>query len=78
MLHAVIQTDNDAFHFFGEVNGYNMQTLRQHVCQTTKEVGPVRLLLRIDPNDQEAFKTLGRKWLSNVSETIVEISVRAN
>jgi len=78
MLHAVIQTDNDAFHFFGEVNGYNMQTLRQHVCQTMREVGSVRLLVRIDPTDREAFKTLGRKWLSNVSETIVEVSVRAN
>jgi len=78
MLHAVIQTDRDAFHFFGEVNGYNMQTLRQHVCQTMKEAGSVRLLLRIDPTDREVFKTLGPKWLSNVAGTIVEVSVRAN
>jgi hypothetical protein len=78
MLHAVIQTDSDAFHFFGEVNGYNMQTLHQHVCQTMREVGSVRLLLRIDPADQEVFKALGPKWLSNVAGTIVEVSVRAN
>ena len=39
MLHAVIRSGRDAMHFFAEVNGYNLQTLQQHVRQTSREDG---------------------------------------
>lgn len=78
MLHAVIRTDSDAFHFFGEVNGYNLQTLRQHVHQTVRESGPIRLQLKIDPKDQLSFHTAMRNWLSQLQDsgTVIEVSVR--
>jgi hypothetical protein len=78
MLHAVIRTEHDAFHFFGEVNGYNMQTLCQHVRQSNREGCTVRLQLRIDSIDRETFETHGSKWLSSIAGTRVDIRVRSH
>jgi hypothetical protein len=75
MLHAVIRTEYDAFHFFGEVNGYNMQTLCQHVAQSTREGCTARLQLRIDATDRENFETHCSKWLSRIAGTRVDIRV---
>jgi hypothetical protein len=78
MLHAVIRTDNDAFHFFGEVSGYNVQTLQQHVRHTVREAGAVRLQFKIDPEDQEVFRASTARWLSQLASdgTVVEVAVR--
>lgn len=78
MLHAVIRTDSDAFHFFGEVSRYNVETLRQHVQQTARESGPVRLQLKIDPSDRRAFLAATERWLSRLADngTLVEVNVR--
>ena len=77
MLHAVIRTDVDAFHFFGEVNGYNLQTLQQHVRQTVREGGTVRLQMHIEPADRAAFHASADRWLSRLANagTVVEIKV---
>ena len=78
MLHAVIRTDTDAFHFFGEVSGYNLQTLQQHVRQTARESGVVRLQFKIDSTDQAAFDATAGHWLSRLADagTVVEVNVR--
>ena len=78
MLHAVIRTESDAFHFFGEVNGYNVQTLQQHVRQTVHDTGAVRLQFEIDPEDQETFRASAARWLSRLMNdgTVVEVAVR--
>ena len=78
MLHAVIRTDTDAFHFFGEVSGYNLQTLQQHVRHTARESGVVRLQVKIDATDRDAFDARAGRWLSRLADTgtVVEVNVR--
>jgi hypothetical protein len=78
MLHAVIQSDRDAFHFIGEVSAYNLQTLRQHVRQTAKEDGAVQLWVEIDPGDVRTFERYADKWLSGLArvETVIEVRGR--
>jgi len=77
MLHAVIRSSRDAMHFFAEVNGYNLQTLRQHVRQTNREDGPVHLRVEIDPHDQAAFVHYSTRWLRALSQrgAAVEVEV---
>ncbi|HVN83349.1 MAG TPA: hypothetical protein VMW17_00750 [Candidatus Binatia bacterium] len=78
MLHAEIRTDRDAFHFFGEVNGYNLETLRQHVRETALESGTVHLRLEIDRADASAFNGSAAGWLSRLADrgAFIEINVR--
>jgi hypothetical protein len=77
MLHAVIRSGREALHFFGEVNPYNLQTLRDHVRQSVREHQPVQVRVEIDPRDRLAFDQLASKWLLSVqgSGAAVEIAV---
>ena len=77
MLHAVIRTDRDALHFFGEVSDYNLQTLRQYVRQSTQDCGPLNVRVEIEPSDRPAFAKLTAKWLSALVSrgTVVEVEV---
>lgn len=78
MLHAVIRSGrDDAFHFFGEVSGYNLQTLRDHVRQTVREDGLVHLRVEIDPADRPTFDRCTEKWLSHLTDAgaVVEVEV---
>jgi hypothetical protein len=79
MLHAEIRSGRDAFHFIGEVSGYNLQTLREHVRQTAREDGAVHLRVNIDPDDQLAFRRYTGKWLPRLAAagTTVEVNVTA-
>jgi hypothetical protein len=63
MLHAVIRSDRSALHFFGEVNGYNLQTLRKYVRHSAADDGPLQVHLRIAPDDQPAFVKHARRWV---------------
>jgi hypothetical protein len=67
MIHAVIRSGHDAFHFFGEVSPYNIQTLRQHVRETAKESGQVHLRVEIDPEDHKEFARCTGKWLPHMA-----------
>lgn len=79
MMHARISTEHDAFHFFGEVNPYNLETLRQHVRQTMHDDGGIRLLVEIEPADQRAFNQRTARWLPRLvaTGTDVQIAVQA-
>ncbi len=77
MLHAVIRSNRDALHFFGEVSGYNLQTLRQYVRQSTRDVGPLQIRLEIEPHDQPAFAKHTASWLTALTNAgaVVEVEV---
>ncbi len=77
MLHAVIRAGKEAFHFFGDVDAYSLQTVRQHVRQGSKEFGNVHLSLEIDPADQKEFQRRSRRWLPRLSDagTVVEVKI---
>lgn len=75
MLYAVIRSGRDAFHFFGEVSGYNLQTLRQHVRQTLKEDADVHLRVELGADDHEPFTRHTRRWLPNLADAGVSIEV---
>ena len=77
MLHAVIRSGRDAMHFFAEVNGYNLETLQQHVRQTSREDGPVHLRVEVDSHDQAAFVRYATRWLRALSRrgAAVEVEV---
>ncbi len=78
MLHAVIQSGEQAVHFYGEVNGYNLQTLREFVRDSDVGSPGVRLSLKIDPEDQGVFNAHSRRWLQRLSGagTPVDVHVR--
>ncbi len=75
MLHAVIRSGNDAFHFFGEVSGYNLQTLREHVRESARDDGPVHLRVEIDSNDQKTFRRYTGKWLPHLANAGATVEV---
>jgi hypothetical protein len=77
MLHARIRTPHDAFHFIAEVNPYNLQTLRQHVRQSLREDGPLRISVAIDPADEAVFARYTARWLPQLIEagTVVEVDL---
>ncbi len=75
MLYAEIRTSRDAFHFIGEVSGYNIETLQQHVRQSLREEGSVRLRLEIQPEDRNAFTRYTRRWLSRLENAGVPVEV---
>ena len=78
MLHAVIQSGDQAVHFYGEVNGYNLQTLRQFVRSADADRQGVRLLLKIDSDDRSTFDFYSHRWLQRLhgSKTSVDVHVR--
>lgn len=77
MLHARIRTPHDAFHFIAEVNPYNLQTLRQHMRQSLREDGQLRISVAIDPADQPAFARYTARWLPQLIEAgmVVEMDL---
>ena len=76
MLHAVIQSGEQAVHFYGEVNGYNLQALREFVRDSTHaESDGMRLLLRIDPDDRSTFDFHSRRWLQRLSGAGMPVDV---
>ncbi len=76
MLHVRIRTPHDAFHFFGEVSPYNLQTVRQHVRQSLRESGRLTVSLQIDPSDEPLFARFVPAWLRQLGDngTAVEIN----
>ena len=77
MLHAVIRSDRDALHFFGEVSGYNLQTLRQYVRQSNQDCDTLHIRVEIEPDDQPAFATHAASWLPALTHAgaVVEVEV---
>ncbi len=77
MLHAVIRSDRDALHFFGEVSGYNLQTLRQYVRESRRDSGALHVRVEIEPGDQPVFAKQTARWLSALVNrgTVVEVEV---
>ena len=75
MLHAVIRSDHDALHFFGEVSGYNLQTLRQYVRQGTRDGGTLQVRVEIESDDQPVFAKHTAKWLPALVNSGARIEV---
>lgn len=75
MFHAHIRTPHDAFHFIAEVNPYNLQTLRQHVRQSLREDGALKISVLIDPPDQRAFARYTARWLPQLIEAGTQVEV---
>ncbi len=77
MLHAVIRSNRDALHFFGEVSDYNLQTLRQYVRQSRQDCGPLNIRMEIEPSDRPAFAKHTSRWVSGLVRrgTVVEVEV---
>jgi hypothetical protein len=80
MLHAVIRSDRSALHFFGEVNGYNVQTLRQYARHSAADDGALQVHLRIAANDRPAFVKHTRRWLRGLARAgnLVRVEVSAH
>lgn len=78
MLHAVVRSEQSALHFYGEVSGYNVQTLRQHVRQALRDGSPVHLRLEILPADREAFGYYAGRWLRALRRSGAMVEVVAS
>jgi hypothetical protein len=77
MLHAVIRTQrDDALHFLGEVNSYNLQTLQFYVRDTAAEGAPVRVQVEISAEDQPAFEQHARRWLRRLADRGISLDLR--
>lgn len=68
MLRAVIHAGTHRFHFSGEVSGYNLEMLREHVRRSLMEAVPVHLRVAIEPSDERAFTRFGNRWFRSASE----------
>jgi hypothetical protein len=75
MLHAVIRTRHEAFHFFAEPDAYNLETLQQHVRGARRESGGVRLEISFDPpSGPEVVRRITR-WLHRLSRIGVAVEL---
>ncbi len=75
MLYAVIRSPRDALHFFGEVSGYNLQTLRQYVRQSTQDGGPLHMRVQIEPDDEPVFAKHTHRWLPALTDAGAAVEV---
>lgn len=77
MFHAVIQSDRTALHLIGEVEPYNLQTLRLYLRPTAHEPGPRRVDVTLDQEDQAVFNKHLRRWLPALTSagTVVLVHV---
>jgi len=75
MLHAIIRSERDTFHFFGEVSGYNLETLRHHVRDSARDAEALHLRVEVDPGEREMFTRHAGRWLRRLARagTTVEV-----
>lgn len=77
MLHVRIRSPHDAFHFIGEVNPYNLQTLRHHIRQSLRENGRLTVAVQIDPADEPLFSRYAASWLHELGDRGTAVHVDA-
>lgn len=77
MLRAVIRSGNEALHFIGDLNGYNLQTLQMHARGALKEMGCVQVELELDESDAATWKHFERGWLARMDRAGVDVLVHA-
>jgi len=75
MLHAVIRSEDTAFHFSAEVDSYNLQMLLQHIRHATSRGRRVQLQIEIDREDELAFAKHTRRWLRGMRAAGGELKV---
>lgn len=77
MLHAEVRSNETAVHFFGEVNGYNLQTLGIYATQSARfDDRQVRLCLDIDADDESVFAEHWEAWMPRLKAVGATIAVR--
>ena len=77
MLRAIIRSGNEALHFIGDLNGYNLQTLQIHARGALKESGCVHVELELEESDAVAWKQFERGWLARMDRAGVDVLVHA-
>jgi hypothetical protein len=77
MLRAIIRSGNEALHFIGDLNGYNLQTLQMHARGALKESGCVHVELELDESDAATWKHFERGWLARMDRAGVDVLVHA-
>ena len=77
MLHVRIRSPHDAFHFIGEVNPYNLQTLQHHIRQSLRENGRLTVAVQIDPADEPLFSRYAADWLHELGDRGTAVHVDA-
>ncbi|MBI3786124.1 MAG: hypothetical protein HY270_22280 [Deltaproteobacteria bacterium] len=79
MLHAEIRWAQSALHLLGEVDGYNLRTLRQHLGQALRETGTVRVSIDLSPQDLPRFVRQTGYWLPQLEQhgAVVALNVHA-
>jgi len=75
MLHAVIRSGHDALHFFGEVSPYNLQTLRDHVRQSSRESDELHVRFEIGRSDRQTFAHYTDNWLPELRQSGARVEV---
>jgi hypothetical protein len=77
MLRAIIRSGNDALHFIGDLNGYNLQTLQMHARGALRESGCVQVELELEECDATTWKHFERGWLARMDRAGVDVLVHA-
>jgi hypothetical protein len=75
MLHAVIRTRNEAFHFFAEPDLYNLETLQQHVRGARRDSRQVKLEISFDPPSGPDIARRVNRWLHRLSRVGVSVEL---
>lgn len=68
MFHAVIRNRQGALHFIGEVDGYCLDTLRDHIGSVRRQADPscLHLQIGVDAEQREEFEQRTRRWVKNL------------
>ena len=78
MLHAEIRWARDAFHLFGEMDAYNLQTLRQHVLQVLGEDERVEVKIELAAEDWRLFERQTRRWIAQLQQRGAIVAVKVD
>lgn len=78
MLRAKIRFGDGTIHLIGDLNGYNLETLKLHARGAIGDGGFARVELEIDESDAQIWKRYVRRWLTRMDRAGVPVLVRAD
>ena len=77
MMHAIIRNRHDALHLIGHVDGYNLESLRDHTRAMGRE-GSLSLVIEVSPHDEHRLAEQAGSWLDRLTREGVSVVIRKN
>jgi hypothetical protein len=77
MFHAIIRNRTGVLHVIGEVEAYDLETLRRHVVGAARETAPApsHLQIRVDPGQRDELQRRTRRWMRRLALAGVTVAI---